>query len=154
MKDALEILKEFKIVASKFTAKESKEEREYILKSFKNGDIEALVSMKVLDEGVDIPSAKYAFFLASSTNYREFVQRRGRVLRKDDSKDKAYIYDFIVIPPEKSDEPSDNIVKRELERVFDFIKSASNSFYAKSEIIDILIKYNLTEYLREDYEER
>jgi len=154
MKDVLEILKEFKIVASKFTAKESKEEREYILKSFKNGDIEALVSMKVLDEGVDIPSAKYAFFLASSTNYREFVQRRGRVLRKDDSKDKAYIYDFIVIPPEKSDESSDNIVKRELERVFDFIKSASNSFYAKSEIIDILIKYNLTEYLREDYKER
>ena len=70
-----------------------------ILKSFAEGDIQILLSMKCLDEGVDIPRAEHAIFCSSTGNPRQFVQRRGRVLRKNKGKDKAKIWDLIVTPP-------------------------------------------------------
>ncbi len=48
-----------------------------------------LVSIKCLDEGVDIPAVSHAFILASSQNPRQFIQRRGRVLRKSAEKNLA-----------------------------------------------------------------
>ena len=59
-----------------------------ILKSFAEGDIQILLSMKCLDEGVDIPRAEHAIFCSSTGNPRQFVQRRGRVLRKSKGKEK------------------------------------------------------------------
>ena len=73
--------------------------REKLLAQFGAGDIQVLVAIKCLDEGVDVPSTKTAFILASSTNPREFVQRRGRILRRAPGKDRAVIYDFLVVPP-------------------------------------------------------
>ena len=73
-------------------------EREYILKLFKQGDYEALVAMKCLDEGIDVPEARVAILLSSSTNPREYVQRIGRVIRQAPGKESADIYDFIVEP--------------------------------------------------------
>lgn len=70
-----------------------------ILNGFARGDIQILLSMKCLDEGVDIPRAEHAIFCSSTGNPRQFVQRRGRVLRKCEDKEKAYIWDLIVLPP-------------------------------------------------------
>jgi superfamily II DNA or RNA helicase len=58
-----------------------------------------LVAIKCLDEGVDVPSVTHALILASSKNPREFIQRRGRVLRIAPEKSLAYVHDAIVLPP-------------------------------------------------------
>ena len=70
------------LLVHKFTAEEDTEERQRLLSGFASGEWQALVAMKCLDEGVDVPDTKTAFFLASSSNPREFIQRRGRILRK------------------------------------------------------------------------
>lgn len=114
--------------------------REKLLSQFDAGDIQVLVAIKCLDEGVDVPSTRTAFILASSTNPREFVQRRGRILRKAEGKDRAVIYDFIVAPAsarlaQKADVA---ILKREMPRFVEFASSAMNQFNARAVIRDIL----------------
>ena len=74
-------------------------ERKKVLSAFQRGDLNALVAIKCLDEGVDIPATRTAILMASTSNPREFVQRRGRVLRKHEDKKQAVIYDFLVLPP-------------------------------------------------------
>jgi len=94
------------------------------LKWFKNfGGI--LVSIKCLDEGVDIPEVSHAFILASSQNPRQFIQRRGRVLRKSPGKDIAVIHDAIVVPVDNESEQI-SLLKAELIRAFEFAGSALN----------------------------
>ena len=86
-----------------------------------------LVSIKCLDEGVDIPAADHALILASSQNPRQFIQRRGRVLRKAPNKAKAVIHDAIVIPHSVEKEPEQvALAKSELLRAIEFAKSAIN----------------------------
>lgn len=82
-----------------FTSRENSSEREEIKTMFSNADLQALIAIKCLDEGVNIPMIKTAFILASTTNPREYVQRRGRLLRKDKLglKRRAEIYDFITL---------------------------------------------------------
>lgn len=121
----------------KFTSDESLDERKKIKKQFEDNDIDVISAMKCLDEGVNIPQIQHAYILSSSTNPREFIQRRGRVLRKFRGKKYAYINDFIVLPT-KLDELSSlnddelrtevSIVIRELKRVLEFAKYAENSF--------------------------
>lgn len=119
---------------SMFTAKEDPHERERIKNSFAEGHLlQALVAIKCLDEGVNIPGIRTAFIMASSTNPKEYVQRRGRVLRKAKGKDYAVIYDFITLPRAlDSPEPISNIdcelslFKREKERLDDFIELCEN----------------------------
>jgi superfamily II DNA or RNA helicase len=57
-----------------------------------------VVSIRCLDEGIDIPNTTHALILASSQNPREFIQRRGRILRKSDNKYHSYLYDALVLP--------------------------------------------------------
>ena len=100
-----------------------------ILDAFERGDIQILLSMKCLDEGVDIPRAQYAIFISSTGNPRQFIQRRGRVLRTCKGKDKAYIWDMIVVPPdiETSASQTDiNLFTSELRRVLNFAALAEN----------------------------
>lgn len=100
-----------------------------ILEAFERGDIQILLSMKCLDEGVDIPRAQYAIFIASTGNPRQFIQRRGRVLRTCKGKDKAYIWDMIVVPPDIEDSASQtdiNLFTSELKRVLNFAALADN----------------------------
>ena len=103
-------------------------DKEETLRNFQvNGGI--LVSIRCLDEGVDIPNVTHALILASSKNPREFIQRRGRVLRKAIDKPLAYIHDVIVIPKKDnvSDNPSDtSILEGELSRAILFGLSAIN----------------------------
>ena len=91
-----------------------------------NGGI--LVSIRCLDEGVDIPSTTHALILASSKNPREFIQRRGRILRKSEGKNFAYLFDAIVIPnrAHADTDKSISIIEAELARAIQFGKSAEN----------------------------
>ena len=130
----------------------------------KNGHLQALVAIRCLDEGVDIPSIKTAFILASSTNPKEYVQRRGRVLRKAPGKKFAVIYDFITMPIaldelEEYDESIIESVKslavRETSRMKDFASIAENPFDSDVLIADIQKAFNIdenTEMEVEDYE--
>lgn len=92
--------------------------------SYKGGII---VAIRCLDEGVDIPAVDHALILASSRNPREFVQRRGRVLRKVEGKFYAEIHDAFVIPPSVDDNPdAASIVRVELARALQFAENATN----------------------------
>ena len=116
----------------RFTAEENEKDRINIIDSFKNQELQALVAIKCLDEGMNIPAIKTAFILASSTNPKEYIQRRGRVLRKYPGKEYANIYDFVtLIDPRSLQNSNDvrlasNLAKKELNRVQDFILLCSN----------------------------
>lgn len=87
-----------------------------------------MVSIKCLDEGVDIPAVDHALILASSQNPRQFIQRRGRVLRKAKWKNLAVIHDAIVVPISLEDEPEQtSLLKSEFVRAIEFAKSAINA---------------------------
>jgi len=107
-------------------------DRDRILEQFSEGMLDVITAMKALDEGVDVPIAKNAIFCASTGNPRQFIQRRGRVLRKYPGKEYANIYDMIVTPAiEQEDDElrklEINIFKGELRRVANFLYSSENS---------------------------
>lgn len=126
------------VKVSKFTSYETSTDRKAIMASFKNQDIDALVAMKVLDEGIDVPVCKTAFILASSRNPRQYIQRRGRVLRKSSTKSEATIVDFVVLPIATSrSTASENLRKAELQRVNDFKSTSLNSKQVEQEAIKL-----------------
>ena len=108
-----------------------------VIDSFTQGGIDIIFAKQRLNEGIDIPAAKRAFFIASSTSEREFIQRRGRVLRKHSSKNKAEIFDFIVIPSDLNSKYAHSIIDNEIKRAMDFAATADNY----KEIEQILRKY-------------
>lgn len=119
-----------------------------ILKGFSNGKIDLLFAMKMLDEGVDIPRAEVGIFCSSTGNPRQFIQRRGRLLRKH--KDKAYstIYDMVVIPhlnsnPDAYFNMERNLVKNELRRVAYFASLSMNYYDSRDNLTNVCNKYNL-----------
>jgi len=104
-----------------------------------------LVSIRCLDEGVDLPDASHALVLASSKNPRQFVQRRGRVLRKPrEGADKLFatIYDILVVPRSTDDDQLDSLTHGEIGRAHEFCKSAQNS-ESKVELLKQLHEYGL-----------
>ena len=108
-----------------------------VIDSFAKGTIDILFAKQRLNEGIDIPATKRAFFISSSTSEREFIQRRGRVLRKAEGKTLAEIFDLIVVPPDNYSLYSSSIINSEIKRAMDFAKTADNY----SEIENILKKY-------------
>jgi len=100
-----------------------------LLEHFARGDYNALTCMRVLDEGINIPQVREVYILASNTVRRQWIQRRGRVLRKCDAINKqiAHIHDFIVVPPHPCDSSSITILERELERTREFAELSENS---------------------------
>ncbi|MDO8291098.1 MAG: DEAD/DEAH box helicase family protein [Parvibaculum sp.] len=107
---------------TRFTAEEGLQERRVILEEFRAGLVDGLVAIRVLDEGIDIPACKEAYLLASGRNPRQFIQRRGRILRKSPGKTKSVIYDFIVAPPRDYDlsKAALALVADEVERIREF----------------------------------
>lgn len=148
------------INVAQFTSRESAQKRKQLISSFDEGvSIQALIAIRCLDEGVNIPSVDKAFILASSTNPKEYVQRRGRVLRLYKGKKFAKIYDFITLPIALDDVSSyaeediataRSLVKRELARMIDFAKIAENPFEVDSLIYEIKNVYNIKEENLED----
>lgn len=112
-----------------FTAGESRRERLRILDNFRLGQIDAMVAIRCLDEGIDIPACRTAYILASSRNPRQFVQRRGRILRRSPGKELAIIHDFVVtIAPSLSErfETERQLFVGELRRITEFSRSSMN----------------------------
>ncbi|MBB5957420.1 superfamily II DNA or RNA helicase [Saccharothrix tamanrassetensis] len=105
-------------------------ERKVLLRRFGSGDdLRVLVAMRCLDEGVDIPDARTGYLLASSSNPRQFIQRRGRLLRLADGKDRARIFDYLAVPPAGTPINFDierSLLTRELERANEFGKLSEN----------------------------
>ena len=104
-----------------------------------------LVAIKCLDEGVDVPSTKTAYFLASTSNPREFVQRRGRILRTHPSKTFSEIYDFVVLPTGSDYKTFKQFAVREMPRFAEFASGAINKSKARQTVMDDLIGYNLND---------
>lgn len=145
---------ELDMKVAQFTSRENKKERENRIREFTDGDIQVLVAMKCLDEGVNIPKIKTVFILASTTNPKEYIQRRGRVLRKAEGKEEAIIYDFITLPRpvedvyELSEEEISydrSLVRNELIRMEEFKKLAKNPYDTDFLIEDLREAYNLYE---------
>jgi superfamily II DNA or RNA helicase len=70
-------------------------ERKHLLDAFRAGDYRALVTSRVLNEGIDVPEAKVAIVLGGTASAREYIQRLGRVLRKIGNQE-AVLYELIV----------------------------------------------------------
>lgn len=123
---------------SKFTSQETSSERRRIMESFKEQHIDSLVAMKVLDEGIDVPVCRSAFILASTRNPRQYIQRRGRVLRRALDKNEALIVDFVVLPfPGVVNHISHNLRRAELKRIDDFKLTAINPEEIDKKIIEL-----------------
>jgi superfamily II DNA or RNA helicase len=111
-----------------------------LIENFSNGSIDCIVGMRLLDEGIDIPSAERAIFVSSSTNPKQFIQRRGRILRLNKGKPKAEIYDIFVLVDHsglKDDlaiRIEKNIANKELKRICTFGTNATNKSEFLSEI--------------------
>ena len=102
-------------------------DRKEVLEKYKlRGGI--MVAIRCLDEGIDIPYLENAIILASSQNPREFIQRRGRILRKNEGKSSAQLFDVMVTPREynPSNDYADTLIVKELKRAYEFSKTASN----------------------------
>lgn len=153
-----DILNRKGIVQHKFTMKENTKpedkyggisERDFLLKKFAEGKYQALVAIKCLDEGVDVPPAKIAIILASSGNPRQYIQRRGRILRNYPGKEKAIIYDIIVTPSDLSTmdkyllEFERRILEKELKRYKEFTYLAFNKMECLNKIESLEKKYKI-----------
>ena len=124
---------------SQFTANENMKERMELVKAFNNGEITSLAAIRCLDEGINIPSIKGALIVTSNDDYREFVQRRGRILRTYPNKEYANIYDVIVLP-------SNELIgwaKIEFRRFYEYAKLAKNWTELETELLNNLSDYGL-----------
>lgn len=142
---------------SKFTASENMAERRAIKEYFETGkDLQAIVAIKCLDEGVNIPAIQKAFILASTTNPKEYIQRRGRVLRLSPQTGKRFaeIYDFITLPRgidetyglTKADVMAEaSLARNEVKRLKEFSRLAMNPVESYKLIDEISEAYYINE---------
>ncbi|MDK2824230.1 MAG: hypothetical protein PWP71_2148 [Clostridia bacterium] len=143
----------FRMKVSQFTSKENNQERAILKKAFEDGDsLQALIAIKCLDEGVNIPKIKTAFILASTTNPKEYIQRRGRVLRLAEGKEEAVIYDFITLPRPLDEvknltleqiQKDKSLIKNELNRIIEFKDLSKNPIDGDRLISEIYEAYEL-----------
>ena len=134
----------------KFTAEENPRQRLQIKECFANGMYQVLTAIRCLDEGVNIPNIQTAFILSSSQNPKEFIQRRGRLLRKAPGKEKAVIYDFVTLPRPFGSihfgdfEKDRSIVIGEMARIKEFATSAENKSDGLNAIEEIQQAYGVS----------
>jgi superfamily II DNA or RNA helicase len=124
-----------------------------VLNAFSRGEIDCLVAIRCLDQGVDVPATRRAYILASSTNPREFVQRRGRILRKSKGKQFAVVHDFLLGPWQTKEilgrEIAKGLLLRELPRFAEFSLDAVNSQQARDTIWETVKALHLVPSLRQ-----
>ena len=127
------LLREYGVLFHQLTYEETanRDETGRIIRSFQEGTLHVLTAKRVLDEGVNIPQIQKAFILASTTVERQWVQRRGRLLRTCREIGKTYseIHDFIALPPdmENMDNEARTLIRSELLRVQEFASLARNA---------------------------
>lgn len=139
------------ITVRKFVS--GQKDRDSILKDFAEGKLQVLTSMKCLDEGVDVPRSELAIFCASTGNPRQFIQRRGRILRKHPEKYMAEIHDLVVVPEVNATSPSyrmeQSLLKGELMRVKNFSLLSENPSFSQVELRAVMEHYGLNMYNNE-----
>jgi len=131
---------------STYTAQNPLTEREELRRQFESGELQGLVAIRCLDEGVDIPAIQTAIILASSGNPRQFIQRRGRILRPYPGKERATLFDTIVLPPELDRETLEierNLLRKELRRFVEFADLADNAGEARIKLLALQKRYDL-----------
>lgn len=125
-------------------------DRDAVLRDFASGKLQVLTSMKCLDEGVDVPRSEMAVFCASTGNPRQFIQRRGRVLRTHPDKHMAVLHDLVVIPEVGSNCDSFKmeqiLLRNELIRVKNFAMLSENPSYSQIELGPVMRHYGLNLY--------
>jgi superfamily II DNA or RNA helicase len=127
-----------------YTADTSLEEREQLRHQFESGELQGLVAIRCLDEGVDIPAIRTGVILASTGNPRQFIQRRGRILRPHPGKERATLFDAIVMPPDLDRETWEverNLLRKELKRYREFADLADNAEEASHKLLMLNQKY-------------
>lgn len=126
-----------------YTSGESAFARQTALDQLRRNDIQAVVAVKCLDEGIDVPQVHQAILLASSTSEREFVQRRGRILRKAEGKQYAHLIDVFTIPPRQYYENPPTLLFNELKRARILARAADNRFEAENRLIEELSAFGV-----------
>lgn len=144
---------ELNMSVAQFTSQENMEQRAIIKEQFQRGDrLQTIVAIKCLDEGVNIPGIRTAFILASTTNPKEYIQRRGRVLRKALDKDFAEIFDFVTLPrpldsvsslTEEQAKRDKTLIMNELARIKEFGRLSLNPMESNNLIWDIEETYHI-----------
>ena len=136
------------ITVRKFVS--GQKDREEILSDFADGKLQVLTSMKCLDEGVDVPRSELAIFCSSTGNPRQFIQRRGRVLRTHPDKKMAELHDLVVVPELNPNCTSfrmeQSLLRGELMRVNNFALLSENPSYSEMELRDVMNHYGLNLY--------
>ncbi|MBI2388613.1 MAG: DEAD/DEAH box helicase family protein [Deltaproteobacteria bacterium] len=137
-----------------YTSETTPDDRRRLLASFSSGDLQVLVAIRCLDEGVDVPATRTAFLLASSTNPRQFVQRRGRVLRRFPGKARAEVYDFFATgaldhfsPASPQFEAMRGLVRGQLRRVEEFASLAENGPVARGVLRELRTHFRLLDFV-------
>lgn len=126
---------------SHFTYKQKKaSDRKVIIDQFTDARIDALLAIRVLDEGMDVRQCRTAFLLASSRQKRQYIQRRGRVLRKFRGKEKSIIHDFLILTKQMDQ----NLMRKEMERVCEFARYATNKSQLKNEVSKYTVGLDFT----------
>lgn len=144
----LYLLSQHGISAARFDSTLTLKQREAVLARFATKEVCVLVAVKCLDEGVDIPDTRVAYFLASTSNPREFVQRRGRILRRSPGKQQAEVHDYVVMPPvDYRGHYAETLVRHELPRVFELNANAVNKYGARGLLTPVLQQLQLERYL-------
>ena len=129
-----------------YTTDTSVAERERLRRQFESGELQGLVAIRCLDEGIDIPAIQTAVILASSSNPRQFIQRRGRILRPHPGKQQATLFDTIVVPPNLDRETWEverNLLRKEILRFITFAELADNSDEAIARLLELQERYEL-----------
>lgn len=126
-----ELLHDLNWRSSRITASESLRTRELLLEHLRTRSIDAVVSIKVLDEGIDVPACRSAYLLASQSSDRQGIQRRGRVLRRSPGKEVADLYDFLVVGGASNARALRSLAAKEIRRAQQFAEDAEN----RSEIL-------------------
>jgi len=137
------LLHEVGWTSSRITAEESLSQREALLVKLKEKRLDAIVSIKVLDEGIDIPDCRSAYLLASQTSDRQGIQRRGRVLRKAEGKELADLYDFVVLGGAGGSAAMKSLARRELKRANNFASDALQAEALQQRIHDLKVELGI-----------
>jgi superfamily II DNA/RNA helicase len=136
------------VSVKQFIGNTSTDDRKKILDDFADGTLQVITSMKCLDEGIDVPRSELAIFCSSTGNPRQFIQRRGRVLRLSKGKDEAVIYDLVVVPDPSGDDTlfktEQGEVAKELRRIRDFAEMSENKHFTRELLEPYLNYYRLT----------